>query len=174
MARKSFGVMLAFLLMGTLAVAADFSGTWIRDAAKSDPMGMGRGGPGGGGGGGGQPPSMEVTLTVKHSGNDLAVTRRVVREGQDPRVTEQKFTLDGQDSKTVGSMGRGEMVAKAKLDGDKINIAGVQKMSTQQGDFEIKIQEVWELSADGKLLTITTNSSTPMGERASKQVYAKQ
>lgn len=151
--------------------AADYSGTWALDKEKSDPIRMGRGGPGGGGGG--APADLEVTLVIKQSGNDMQVTRKVTMGGN-TRETEMKYTLDGAENTNPGMMGRGEVKSKSKMEGDKLIIEGSQSLQTQQGDFQINTKDEYSLSADGRVLTVTTTRSTPQGDRTTKAVYSKQ
>jgi hypothetical protein len=142
-----------------LAVAApDFSGTWNFDKDKSDPM---RGGPGGGA----PPGDLSITLVITQTGNDLQITRKMSMGGQE-RSSEQKFTLDGKETTNPAPMGRGELVAKATLQGEVLVIEGTQK--TQRGDMPVKME--YALSEGGKVLTITSTQR----ERTSKQVYNKQ
>ena len=156
-------VISALLAVWALA-APDFSGTWVLDASKSDQMGMGRRG-------GGIPPN--ITLTIKQSGNELSITREI-EMGGNQRSSEAKFTLDGKENTNSGMMGRGEMVSKSRWEGDNLVIEGTQKISSQRGEMEIATKEIYSLSADGKVLTITTTRTTPQGERTTKQVYNKQ
>jgi len=164
------------VLILSLAVAAgvNLSGTWVRDKEKSDPMGMGRGGGRPGGGGGGAPADMEVTLQMTQTDNELTVVRKVTAGGQERPPVEQKFTLDGKENTNPSGMRGGEMTSKSKWDKDKLIISGTSKVNTQQGEFEIQSTEEYSLSADGKVLTVSTTRSTPMGEQTSKQVYNKQ
>jgi len=162
MKRISF---LAFALgIGLLALAVaapNFTGTWVRDKAKSDQM-MGRGG------GGGQAPDMEVTLTIKQDANSLEVT---TQRGDRPPA-ETKFTLDGKEN--TNTPGRGSTVSKSKWNKDTLVIEGTRKFSGPNGDMEMPFKEEYSLSADGKVLTVTTTSATPQGDqRTSKQVYNK-
>lgn len=162
------GLLVFGIALLALAVAApNFSGTWIRDKAKSDPMGMGR--PGGGGGGGGQAPDVEVTLTIKQDANSFETA---TQRGDRP-PTEAKYTLDGKES--TNAMGRGgSTVSKAKLSGDTLVIEGVRKFSGPNGDTEMPFKEEYSLSADGKVLTVISTSSNPQGEQQTrKQVYNK-
>src|SRR5438552_1117506 len=100
--KKYFVLMVAmFLALPGLSIAAqNFSGSWMRDNAKSDPApnaqywltrepnsggaggGGGRGGGGRGGGGGAAP-----VMTVQQDANSLTVTS--------PSGVVQKYTLDG-------------------------------------------------------------------------------
>ncbi len=151
------GLLVFGIALLALAVAApDLSGVWVRDKAKSDPMRMG------GPGGGGQAPDFEVTLTIKQSGNNFEVA---TQRGE--RNFEAKYTLDGKENKNT--MGRGETVSKSKWDGSTLVIEGVR----QFGDREMQFKEAYALSDDGKVLTVTSTTNTPQGERTSKQVYNK-
>jgi hypothetical protein len=176
---KKAMVLTAILLVAVAVMAVpgpDLSGKWTFDKAKSDPIRMGRGGPGGGGGApGGPPPDIEVTLVIRQSTSDLAIKRTMAFGGGEPRETETKYTLDGKETTVPGMMGRGEMKATAKIDGDKIVIDSKGTFQTQQGDTrEVSSHEEYALSADGKVLTITTTRPTPQGDRTSKQVFNKQ
>ncbi len=165
----------AVLGMVVLALAAgiNVSGTWVLDKEKSDQPAMGRGPGGGGGGAGGPRGPMDVTLVIKQTDNELKITRKINRDGQE-RSTDQTFTLDGNENTNPAGMGRGEFKSKTKISKDKIVTEGAQKMQTQRGDFDIDIKEEYALSADGKVLTIQTTRNTPGGENTLKQVYNKQ
>jgi hypothetical protein len=148
------------LVLGLFALAmaaADFTGTWVLDRSKSDPMG----------GRGGQAPPGDVTITlvITQSANDLQITRKMSMGGEE-RSSEQKFTLDGKESTTTAMMGRGELVAKTSWNGDVLTIEGIQK--TQRGEMPMK--QEYSLSEGGKTLTITST----MRDRTMKQVYNKQ
>jgi hypothetical protein len=168
MKRASMVVLLVLGLSLICLAAADFSGTWALDKAKSDPIRMGRGGDAGG-----PPPNIEINLIIKQSGNELQITRNMIMGDNPPRTTEQKFTLDGAENKNPAPMGRGEMVSKSQWNNDVLIIEGSRKMSTPNGDFEIKSKDEYALSDGGKVLTITSTMSSPQGDRTSKQVFNK-
>ncbi|HYK88239.1 MAG TPA: hypothetical protein VE398_05690 [Acidobacteriota bacterium] len=154
------GLLVFVIALLALALAApNFSGTWVRDKTQSDPMMGGRGG--------GQAMDMEVTLTIKQDGNNFEVA---TQRGE--RNSEAKYTLDGKENKN--STGRGETISKSRVEGDKLLIEGVRKMTRQSGEtMEMKFSEEYSLSADGKVLTVKSTATTPQGERTSKQVYNK-
>ncbi len=171
------------MVLGLCAIAlagTDLSGTWVLDRSRSDQPQMGRQGGGGGGQGGGQRGEMTVTLAIKQSTNDLVITRKVSRGGQDMPPVDQKYTLDGKENKNTPQFGgRGgegrtrEMITKSKWNGATLVIEGNQKMSTPNGDFDIGIKNEYALSEGGKTLTITSTRSQPDGDRTTKQVYTK-
>ena len=176
--KRRIGIGTAVVLaLAVLALAAgpNLSGTWVRDKDKSDPMGFG--GRGGGGGGGRQGGPQEVTLVIKQTDNELSLTRKASMGGQERPAVEQKFTLDGKES--VNSMpGRGgqttQVKSKAKWNKDKLLIDSVRNISTPNGDFEITTKDEYSLSSDGKVLTVTTTTTTPQSDNTAKQVYTKQ
>lgn len=168
MMKRNLSLVLLVFGIGLLALAVaapNFSGTWVRDKAKSDPPGMGRPG---GGGGGGQAPDVEITLTIKQDANTFEVA---TQRGDRPPM-EAKYTLDGKENSNT--TGRGSTVSKSKWSGDKLTIEGVRKFSGPNGEMEMPFKEEYSLSADGKALTVTSTTTPPQGEpRTSKQVYNK-
>ena len=158
----SLGLWVFGIVLLALAIAApNFSGVWVRDKAKSDPLMMGRPG-----GGGEAPPDIEVTLTIKQTDNNFEVT---TQRGE--RSSEAKFTLDGKENKNT--TGRGETISKSRWNADTLVIDGVRKFSGPNGDMEIQFKEVYAVSPDGKVLTVTSTMNSPRGERTSKEVYNK-
>lgn len=137
----------------------DFSGTWSFDEAKSDPAG----GPGGGGGGGGRmgPPSK---LVIKQTAGEVTIEQTLATGAQTV-----VYKLDGSES--VNKLAMGESKAKASWDGANMVIAGTQSISTQQGDFELGMKDVYSLT--NGVLTITSTRVTPRGEATRKLVYNK-
>ncbi|HEY2934882.1 MAG TPA: hypothetical protein VGK99_24365 [Acidobacteriota bacterium] len=159
------------LCLGLAALAADavnFTGTWALDKSKSDPIRMGRPDA--------QPMDIDITLTINHTGNDFAVARKISMGGQD-RNLDLKYTLDEQENTNPSAFGRpgsGTAKSKAKLDNNQVVIRATQKIETPNGDTrEISSTEVYSLSDDGRVLTITTTRTTPNGDRTSKQVFGK-
>lgn len=147
------------LMAGVLFVAAaafagaDFSGTWVLDAANSDQTQMG---PGGGGAPG------ETTMAIAMSATEMTVNRTTPRG-----ASETKYVLDGKEN-TATSQG-GELKYKAVWDGGSLTISGTR--TTQRGERPMK--EVYSLSADGKVLTIVSTRTGQQGETIRKQVFNK-
>jgi hypothetical protein len=172
--------MLLFILAVGLLLAQDtpnFSGTWVLDKEKSDPMGgmMGMGGrQGGGAPGSGTPVQPDVTLEIKHEGVNLAITRKVNRGGQE-MAQDLKYTTDGAENRNPGmGMGSAETVSKSHWEGKKLVTESSMTRSTPDGDMTMKNKEVRFLSDDGKVLTIEiTTSGTPRGDFTRKQVFNK-
>ena len=173
--KNVFLVLALVLCMVAVAyAAADFSGNWVLDPAKSDQQQMGRmgggGAPGGGAPGGGAPgggpgggAAMQSAMTIKMSAAEMTITRTTAM-GE----SETKYVLDGKEN-TVTTQ-RGETKYKAVWDGGNLTISGT---TTSQRGGERPMKEVYSLSADGKELTIASTRSGQQGETVRKQVYTK-
>lgn len=150
MTRLAVLVVAVMTVMAGLAFAQakpDFSGTWVLDEAKSDPMG----GPGGGRGPAGP---MTITQTA-----DEFVTETTRGE----MVMKQTVKLDG--TETVNQMGPMQAKTKAQWDGRKL----VVTMSGEGPNGPMERKSTYSLSEDGKVLTVTMTS--PRGDM--KRVYNK-
>jgi hypothetical protein len=161
------------LVISTLAVAADLSGTWILDKSKSDPIRMG--GRRGGDPGAAPPADISITLEIKQTTGEVVIKRLVTGGGNERPPVEQKFTLDGKENKNPAGMGRGEFTAKAKWESGKLAVDGKQMMQTPNGDMEMILKDEYAVSDDGKILTYTSTRTGRQGEpRTTKQVFNKQ
>jgi len=167
-------MMLGMVFFGllVLAVAApNFSGSWVRDNAKSDPvpdpimLNRPTTPAGGGGGRGGGRGSAEAVMTVQQEGNSLQVTS--------PQGETRKYTVDGKPFTRTTETGLQKAVITANWQGDALVIATTQPYSGMPGNVTLQMKEVWSLSPDGKILTITTTRSIPAVEKTYKQVYNK-
>jgi hypothetical protein len=178
---KKLLLMLGMILLPTLAMAAtpDFSGTWARDSANSDPVPdlsywMTRIAPpaprpagAAAAGGGGQRPAPVVLLTVQQD----AKTFHVV----DSQSLIHEYTLDGDGSSHAKLTDTGIQKAEvtAKLQADSLVIETTGPFGGMPGNVTLKVKEVWSLSPDGKTLTITTTRDIPARHQEYKQVYTR-
>lgn len=156
----------------------DFSGKWNLDVSKSKM--------------GDRMPVESQTLTVAQTVKELMVETDTKRPeppannggragggrmggmgGGDAKAT---YGLDGKETKTEidGQMGKTTMTYKAKFDGPKLKLSSTRNVSSPMGEFTIPTNETWELSADGKTLTIDRETVTPRSTISSTLVYAKQ
>lgn len=162
----SAGATLAlFVLVATVAVAAaakaNFSGTWVLDAAKS----AGLRGP------------SSVTMTVKQDGDKLDVTRKITDQ-QGDRTTSDTYTADGKEGEFTMQMGpnsqKGKRTVKWSADGSTLEIKETASIERQGQTFDIQTVSKWSLSADGKTLTVDQTRTGPQGEQVSKRIFNKQ
>jgi hypothetical protein len=177
--KKHLMMMVAAALFGWPAfsiAAQDFSGSWVRDNAKSDPApntnywltrepNSGGAAGGGRGGGGGRGAPAPIVMTVQHNANSLTVTS--------PSGAVQKYTLDGKPFSKPTDTGVAKAVVSASTQGDTVVIMTTQPWGGMPGNASLEIKEVWSLSADGKVLTVTTNRNTPALQNSFKTVYNK-
>jgi hypothetical protein len=163
---------IVFLGLMVLAMAApDFSGSWVRDNAKSDPvpdpimLNRPTTPAGGGGGRGGGRGNAEAVMTVQQEGTSLLVTS--------PQGAVSKYTVDGKPYTRTTETLIEKAVVTAGLQGDTLVIATAQPYGGMPGNVTLQMKEVWSLSPDGKTLTITTTRTIPAVEKIYKQVYNK-
>jgi hypothetical protein len=187
-------LMLGIIFTATVAMAAtpDFSGTWARDNANSDPVPnqmywMTRVAPaaprpaagtvlGAAPGaapaaaraaGGGQRAPQLTLLTIHQDAGTLHVI--------DPQSTIHEYTLVGDGSPHTKPMDTGiqNAVVTAKLQADSLVIETTEPFGGMPGNVAAKIKEVWSLSPDGKTLTITTTRDIPARHQEYKEVYTR-
>jgi hypothetical protein len=164
MNKKMLMALLASSLPALALAAPDFNGTWVRDKAMSDAQPntmywLTRGvDPGGGGQG-----NADILLVVKQDAKNLNVAEstRVVRE----------YVLDGKPHTRATDTGVEKAIVTTSWQGETLVIATSQPYGGMPGNATLKQQEVWSLSADGKMLTIATTRDVPAARQAYKQVY---
>ena len=164
--KKQIMMGLSLALLPALAMAADFSGTYTRDAKASDPNGfpvywMPRNPPAAGGGFGG-----ETVIVLKQTGGALKIT--------DPARIERNLTLDGKPHVGKAETGVVNQTVTATMQGDNLVVATVLPYAGMPGGVVTDVKDTWALSQGGKVLTVTTVRTTPALVQTSKQVYAKQ
>jgi hypothetical protein len=155
-----------FVLVALLAVALavpsmamaqakpNFSGKWVQDMDKSDPMG---------GGGGGRGPAGPATLTYTQTATELTIERET-QNG----VQKTVYKLDGSPSENAG--GRGDAVtSKTTWDGSKL----VTKYSRTMGENTVEVTETRSIEADGTLVLVTAMKGGPNGDTSRKTVFKK-
>jgi hypothetical protein len=194
---------LVFSLAVHAAPPTSFAGTWTLDKSKSQGLSQrvqsaeiswtitqtdktisieekvtGGGGISGGAGGaaptgappaGGPPAGAQATGQGAGSGQGGGQGRGMGGEMGGPRT----FNLDG--TETSGETGRGKFVRKATWTNDGKTLELVTKSTFQGQDGEITAtqSDKLELSADGKVLTVTRHSESPRGPQDSTWVLNK-
>jgi hypothetical protein len=175
---KMIVLTLAFCMsvVGIYAQKADFSGKWTLDVAKSKL---------------GERNNIESqTLTVTQSANDIKIdtaTKRAAPRagapgggggggmggGGDGAAT---YMLDGKDMKSEVAGPGGAMVpvtTNGKIDGGKLVLSSSRTFTTPNGPITATSKETWELSADGKTLTVNTERTSPRGTDTTTKVFVK-
>jgi hypothetical protein len=135
----------------------DFSGKWNLDVAKSDF--------------GPAPPPDAIVTVIEHKEPNLKVT--TTQTGQQAVVTnERNLTTDGKENvNKMRAMG-GEQDVKSTTRWDGRKMVTALKLDFQGA--AIDITDSWELSDDGKVLTVGRVVKTPQGDVPQKLVFNKQ
>jgi hypothetical protein len=135
----------------------DFSGTWNLDVAKSDFAGA--------------PapdsivhviehkdPILKITSTQKNQQGELTNTRNLTTDGKE-NINKMRSMAGEQDVKSTSTWNARKLTNALKLD--------------IQGN-AIDINEAWELSDGGKVLSIVRDIKTPQGDFHQTYVFNKQ
>ena len=170
---------LAFCMsaIGVYAQKADFSGKWTLDVAKSKL---------------GERNTIESqTLTVAQTANDIKIdtaTKRTAPPAGAPGGGgggggmgrggdgSASYMLDGKDVKSEVPGPGGATVpvtTNAKVDGGKLVLSRSSTFNGPNGAISTSSKETWELSADGKTLTVTTERTSPRGTDTITRVFVK-
>ena len=85
------------------------------------------------------------------------------------------YSLDGNETtvEQESQMGKVPVKLKAKIDGGKLTLSSSRIITGQMGEISITTKETWELSTDGKTLTVNREMTTPRGTNSSTMVYSK-
>lgn len=130
----------------------DFSGTWTRDGAKSDPSPQGRGG--------------GSSHTIKQTATEIVVTI-AGRGGPETSI----YKLDGSESTNQVQSPEGPLTVKATARWDGASL--VIETTREIRGMTITTKEVRTLDVIGKEMTIEAITRSPQGEIKRKVVFVK-
>lgn len=155
-------IAMAAAMLPALAMAADVSGVWVRDA-KSDPM----------------PDTMywavrvppalpavgnqEFVLTVKQDPAALVVTN--------PARRMRNIALDGRPRVVATDTGIQKATVTAVNQQEALVITTTQPFGGMPGNAKLTIKETWAVSPDRKVLTVTTVRQLPARTATDTQIY---
>ncbi len=158
-------MMSLFTTLLTLVVLAptNYAGTWTLDKAKS------------------QLPRMmqnldSQKLVISQDAKTLTNESTSTMGGQAMPTTKFTYNLDGSETtaEMTGRMpGTAKLTAKWMEDGKKLQTSSVRSMNMGGNAMTVTSIDLWDLSADGKTLTIHRTSDTPQGKMESTLVYTK-
>ena len=143
---------------------AEFSGTWVRDGAKSDLVPntmywLTRGIDAGGGRG----RNNQTVIEVQQGAGRMQVS--------DPARPLRTLMLDGKPHSVPTDTGIQTATVVATMQGDTLIVSTTQPFGGMPGNLTLKITETWSLSADGKVLTVRTERDAPAVRQAFSEVY---
>jgi len=145
------------------APAANFSGTWTLDKAKSEGLS-------------GAMAGADVTIVVTQDAKQLTTETTFTGGQREMPAQKATYNLDGSES-TVEMGGRmpGKATLKAKWssDGNALDLSSVRQVNVQGNDVTITTQDHWELADGGKVLKVHRKSESPRGAQESNLVFNK-
>ena len=157
--RVSLAACAALIVIAMSAAAQgqpNFSGTWTLDAAKSDfgPM----------------PGPDSIVMVIDHQEPALKVTTTQKSQMGDSS-NESSYTTDGKNNvnKMQSPAGDQNVTSTTKWNG---NVLATARTIEAQG-MSIGIEDAWELSPDGKVMTVNRQLKTPQGDFSMKLVLNK-
>lgn len=150
-------VIVSALLCSFTFLQVSFSGTWSLNESKSE---LGQFGA----------RVAATKMVVDQKADGITITRTT--NGSDAAET----LVDGKEAESTvfNGMGKRKSTIKWTADRNGFSINANTALDRNGQTMEIKSAETWSLSADGKVLTIQNNISTPQGDITTKAVYEKQ
>lgn len=135
----------------------DLSGTWNLDVAKSDF--------------GGAPAPDSIVHVIEHKDPNLKITS--TQKSQQGELTNTRnLTTDGKENINKMRTMAGEQDVKSTSRWNGMKLANALKLDIQGSP--IDINEAWELSDGGKVLSIARDIATPQGDFHQRYVFNKQ
>lgn len=144
---------------GTLVANSDFSGEWKLNESKSNLGQFGR---------------AAKKLKIEGNVESIAIQRALTNQAGEEVTSNEKLTFDDKESEsTVFGNAKKKSKAKWSDDGKTLTVKSTIVLDRNGETMEIKSTEVWSISADGKTLTIETESTSSFGTNNTKLVYDK-
>jgi hypothetical protein len=142
----------------------DFSGTWVRDGAKSDVVPntmywLTRGVEAGGGRG----RNTQTVIEVQQTAGRMQVA--------DPARPPRTLMLDGKPHAVPTDTGMQMATVVATAQGETLTVSTTQPFGGMPGNVTLRITETWSLSPDGKVLTVRTERDLPALRQSFSEVY---
>lgn len=184
---KNLAILFAFVCLFAISATAqtkkaDYSGEWMLDASKSNLGERSRI----------EAMTMKVTQSEKELKVETATKRAAPPEGAPAGGGGNRggagggmrggfgggdgatvYSLEGKETTAEGAMG-GQAKLKANFEKDaKLNLSRTQTIDSPNGQATISIKETWELSADGKTLTVKRDVESPRGTNSTEMVFTK-
>lgn len=190
---KNLAILFAFVCLFAIGATAqskksDFSGEWTLDASKSKL---------------GERSRIEaMTLKVTQTEKELKVettTKRAAPQGEMAGGNGNTgampapagggrggmrggfgggdgtnvYNLEGKEIIVENEMG-GKATLKAKVEKDnKLNLSRTQTIDSPNGQATISVKETWEMSADGKTLTVKRDVESPRGTNSTEMIFTR-
>jgi hypothetical protein len=154
-------VLVVTIVMFTLSIAAeaagvDFSGNWVM-TDRIPSFGM---------------PAPNVSLLIKQTGNDLAVTLNMPDE---EKTVESHYTHDGAENINTVPNAAGPVTIRStsKWNNSTLVLEGVSIFEGPDKTVTTKWKTEYLLSENGALLTVSETHQTPFGEAVISEAFKR-
>lgn len=163
---KKFALVTLLTLVFSLSAFAqstNYSGEWKLDKAASKMPGK-------------MSTIESITLTVTQSANELK-TASVSKRVSLPASGEELVTyfLNGGENKVEYSANGAPVTVKsrARVDGGRLSLQADRSIKTDAGNLTASTKETWQLSSDGKTMTVRRETKTPQETFTAELVFTK-
>lgn len=154
MKRIAWRLLCATALLALAAAAKpNFAGDWKLNASKSD---FGQ-----------FPAPSTMTQKIEHADPSMKVASKMATDNGDFEFT-STYSTDGKE--TTNAFGPNEMKSTAKYEGEVLVI----ETKGSFGGNDVTMKDQWELSGDGKTITVKRHFASSQGEMDQKLVLEKQ
>jgi mannan endo-1,4-beta-mannosidase len=139
----------------------NFSGEWLFNEEKSvlDNWGVS---------------AIPDNLIITQPENELNIQKKFILEYAEDRITDEKLSLDGKESRSEMWNSPRIMTAKWSEKGDSLSIDSKVQFGRGGQSFEMTVNEVWSLQEQGKILVIKQSSTSFRGTRKISMFYDRQ
>jgi hypothetical protein len=160
--RSGLFIVLCFLLsaLSFSQSASNFSGSWALNESKSS---MGEGGS----------RMISQKLSITQDATSFTLERAFTGQGGTERKMSETYTLDGKESVNPVFNTSKKSTATWSSDKQLLTVSSVMVFEMNGESNEIKTVEQYKLADAGKTLSITSQSTSSMGERKATLVYDK-
>jgi hypothetical protein len=117
-------------------------------------------------------PVPNVSLVIKQTDNDLAITQNVVDE---EKIIESHYTLDGAANVNTEPNAAGPMTIRStsKWNNGTLVLEGLSTFEGPKKNATTKWKTEYQLSDNGTLLTVSKTIQTPFGEAVVSEAFSR-
>ena len=165
---KTFLLTMAVVLLPAMSFGEpNFSGTWVRDSAKSDIVPntmywLTRGVDAGGGRG----RNTQLVVEIQQTAGRIEIT--------DPARPPRTLWLDGKPHRVPTDTGLQTSTVTAKVLGETLTVSTTQPFGGMPGNSMLSVTETWSVSPDGKVLTVKTERELPALRQTFTEIFNRQ
>jgi len=140
---------------------ADFSGEWVLNESKSNLGVQGAG-------------NLPHKLKIDQKDTEIYVQRYFIEEWRDDRVSEDKMTLTGKETKSDFYGSPRGIIAGLSANLDTLNTTTIVILNRGGQTTRMTTTEIWALQNHGNELSIAQSSISPQGSRKIMMVFDRE